>query len=158
MHLVPVNTENFYDLMGLSVAPGQVDFVAPNAYSLAESYAVLSEGRFVQPFGIYVGQTPVGFAMVGHNSFTNEDQPQAYRGSYYLWRFMIDARYQGKGYGRQAAELVLQYIRSFPDGKESQCAVSYEPSNLAAKNLYASFGFVPNGEMDGDEEVAVLSL
>ncbi len=30
--------------------------------------------------------------------------------------------------------------------------------NEVAKKLYASFGFVPNGELDGDEEVAVLDL
>ena len=36
--------------------------------------------------------------------------------------------------------------------------VSYEPENTAAKKLYASFGFIENGEMDGDEIVAVLKL
>lgn len=158
MYLQKVNTENFYALMRLSVGEAQRDFVAPNDYSLAEAYAVLAAGRYVQAFGIYEGDTPVGFAMIGHNSFEDEDQPGAYRNSYYLWRFMIDERYQGRGLGKAAARLVLDYIRSFPDGAADTCAVSYEPENTAAKNLYASFGFRPNGEMDGDEEVAVLRL
>lgn len=158
MRLADVTPENFYALMRLSVAKGQEDFVAPNDYSLAEAYAVSSQGRFVKCFGLYEGETPVGFAMVGHNAFTNEDCPKSYLDSYYLWRFMIDGRYQAIGYGRKALKLLLDWIRTFPDGVESTCAISYEPENQAAKKLYASFGFVPNGEMDGDEEIAVLKL
>lgn len=158
VQLVPIGTDNFEEVFRLRVAPEQQDYVASNAYSLAEAYAVRAEGRFVQPFGIYDGKTPVGFAMIGHNAFVNDDCPAAYRDSYYLWRLMIDSHYQGRGYGRQATALLLQYIRSFPDGKEASCCVSYEPGNRVAKQLYASFGFVPSGEMDDDEEIAVLPL
>ena len=158
MHLEYVTTDNFYPLMCLSVDAGQEDFVAPNEYSLAEAYAVLAAGRYVLPLGIYEADVPVGFAMIGHNSFVNEDQPAAYRDSYYLWRFMIDRRYQGRGLGKAAAALVLELIRSFPDGAAERCCVSYEPQNTAAKNLYASFGFRPSGEMDDDEEIAILPL
>ena len=34
----------------------------------------------------------------------------------------------------------------------------YEPENTVSKALYHSFGFRENGEMDGDEIVAVLKL
>ena len=158
VRLKKVTAENFYDLMKLSVDSVQSGFVAPNDYSLSEAYAVLSEGRYVQAFGIYDGDVPVGFAMIGHNSFKNFDCPDSYRNSYYLWRFMIDYRYQGRGFGKDGVKLILDYIQSFPDGKEEFCAVSYEPANHAAKGLYASFGFKPNGEMDDDEEIAVLRL
>lgn len=158
MQLEKVTVDNFYDLMCLSVREEQHSFVAPNAYSLAEAYAVLAAGRYVQPFGIYEEDTPVGFAMIGHNSFLDDDQPSAYRDSYYIWRFMIDKQFQGRGLGKAAVQLVLDFIRSFPDGETKTCCLSYEPHNKAAKNLYASFGFRPNGEMDGDEEVAVLQL
>ena len=158
IRLKKAGVDNFYDLMKLSVAPEQSGFVAPNGYSLSEAYAVLSEGRYVQAFGIYNGNVPVGFAMIGHNSFANSDCPASYRNSYYLWRLMIDCRYQGRGFGKDAVKLILDYIRSFPDGEEEFCAVSYEPENSAAKALYASFGFQPNGEMDDDEEIAVLRL
>lgn len=158
VHLEKVSAGNFDVLMDLSVHASQEDFVAPNGYSMAEAYAVLSDGRFVQAFGIYDGDTPVGFAMIGHNAFTEPDCPASYKNSYYLWRFMIDQRYQGRGYGKDGVQLLLDYIRSFPDGEENTCCVSYEPDNDAAKRLYAFFGFVPNGEMDHDEEIAVLSL
>ena len=51
MRLVKVNPDNFYDLMRLSVDKSQRDYVAPNDYSLAEAYAVLSAGMYVQAFG-----------------------------------------------------------------------------------------------------------
>ena len=158
MRLEKVTLENFYDIMRLKVAKEQEDFVAPNDYSLSEAYVVSSEGRFVMPFGLYEGDTLVGFAMIGHNSFTNDDCPLSYKNSYYLWRLMIGEDFQGKGYGKKAITLLLDYIRSYPDGREEACVVSYEPSNVVAKKLYESFGFVPNGEMDDDEEIAVLKI
>ena len=158
MKLLKVTSENFYDLMRLSVEESQKDFVAPNDYSLAEAYAALSAGQFVQAFGLYDGDTPVGFAMVSHDAVPNEDCPVAYRDTYYLWRFMIDKRYQGRGYGRAGVALVLDYIRTFPDGPSAACTVSYEPENTVAKHLYESFGFRPTGEWDDGEEIALLEL
>ncbi len=158
LRLVKVGIENFDDLIDLEVDPCQREFVADNIYSLAEAYACLAAGRFVQPFGIYDGETPVGFAMIGHNCEIDGDRPEYFRHSYDLWRFMIDRRWQGRGYGRDAMRLLLDYISNFPDGEEDLCFLSYAPSNLVAKRLYASFGFVPNGDMDGDEEIAVLRL
>ena len=87
---------------------------------------------------------------------------EIYRHSYYLWRFMIDHRFQGKGFGRDALNLLLDYVLSFPDGEEDTWSTSYDQENEAARHLYASFGFAPNGEKDSDyedaEEVAVLPL
>ena len=51
---------------------------------------------------------------------------------------------------------MLDYIRGFPEEEADACSVSYEPSNTAAKKLYASYGFIPNGEMDDDEEITAL--
>ena len=75
-----------------------------------------------------------------------------------IWRFMIDERFQGRGLGRKAMEAVLDYIRTYPCGKADYCWLSYEPENEAAKSLYSKFGFAENGEMDGEEVIAVLKL
>jgi diamine N-acetyltransferase len=71
---------------------------------------------------------------------------------------MIDKRYQGRGYGREAMKLALDFIRTWPCGKAEFCWISYEPENEIARKLYASLGFEETGEMDGDEIVAVLKL
>ena len=158
LRLVKATRENFWELMDLRVTEEQEDFVASNAISLAQAYDCHADGKFAQPFGIYDGENPVGFAMIGHDSEDYEDMAEVYRHSYCLWRFMIDQRYQKRGYGRDALKLLLDYVLSFPDGRETLWSTSYEPENEVAKKLYASFGFVPNGELDGDEEVAVLDL
>jgi diamine N-acetyltransferase len=162
IRLEKVNDNNFVDLMKLEVAESQKDYVASNTVSMAQAYAVNASGRFVQCFGIYDGDTAVGFAMIGHHSEEYNGMAEIYRHSYYLWRFMIDHRFQGKGFGRDALNLLLDYVLSFPDGEEDTWSTSYDQENEAARHLYASFGFAPNGEKDSDyedaEEVAVLPL
>ena len=162
IRLEKVNDDNFIDLMDLEVAESQKDYVASNTVSMAQAYATVASGRFVQCFGIYDGDTAVGFAMIGHRSEEYEGMAEVYRHSSYLWRFMIDQRYQGKGLGRDALKLLLDYVLTFPDGEEDTWSTSYDGANEAAKHLYTSFGFAPNGEKDSSyedaEDVAVFSL
>ena len=96
--------------------------------------------------------------MIGCGSIGDEDEPESARDSYCIWRLMIDARFQGQGLGRKAMEAALSYIRTWPCGPAKRCWLSYEPENIVAAGLYSSFGFVENGERDGDEVVAVLKL
>ncbi len=169
IRLVKIDTGNFRDIVMLEVKEEQKNFVAHNAYSLAEAYANLARGRFVQPFGIYAGDVPVGFLMIGY--FRKEDARPEEReegvetmdfeyGNYLFWRFMIDKEHQGRGYGRKAMQLALDYIRTFPAGPAEYCWLSYEPKNEAAKELYRSFGFVENERLPQgwDEIPALLKL
>ena len=55
-------------------------------------------------------------------------------------------------------KLALDFVRTWPCGKAEYCAISYKTNNLVAKELYRSFGFEENGEMDKDEAIAVLKL
>jgi diamine N-acetyltransferase len=71
---------------------------------------------------------------------------------------MVDENFQGKGYGKAAIKLALDFIKTWPCGEEEYCVITYEPENKAAKNLYASFGFAETGEIVDDEVVAVLKL
>lgn len=153
-----VTHENLRELAGLSVGEAQRGFVASNTWSIMEAYVTVTEGGVALPFGVYAGDTPVGFLMIGFDCMDWEDAPVAAHGAYSVWRLMIDARYQGKGYGRRALEEALRYIRTFPCGPAEWCWLSFEPDNLAARRLYQSLGFEENGEMDGNEVVAVLRL
>ena len=158
LHLVKADINNFWPLMDLRTTKEQEDFVASNAVSLAQAYDTRAEGKYAQPFGIYDGETPVGFAMLGHRSFDYEGCPEIDKHSYCLWRFMIDYRYQKRGYGRDALKLLLDFILTFPDGKEDFWSTSYVEGNDIAAKLYKEFGFEENGEKDGDEIVAVMKL
>ena len=54
---------------------------------------------------------------------------------------MIDKRYQGNGYGREALRLAVDFVRTAPCGKAEYCWLSYEPENEVARKLYLSSGF-----------------
>ena len=153
-----VDCGNVWELVKLSVAENQRNFVATNTESILEAYCTITAGGVAMPFGIYDDDLPVGFAMIGYGCDDWEDAPQIAQKNYSLWRFMIDQRFQGQGFGKAALKAVLEFIRSDPCGKAECCFLSYEPENAAAKTLYHSFGFLENGEMDGDEVVAVLKL
>lgn len=159
IRLEEINGKNFRDLLELRVSDAQESFVAPNDVSIIEAYIAITHHGQAFPFGIYDDETPVGFCMIGFGADDDwEDAPDIARGSYNLWRFMIDERYQGKGYGRAAMKQIMDYIASEPCGPAEYCWLSYEPENMAAKSLYASFGFRETGEWDGDEAIAVLKL
>ena len=159
IHLEKITFDNYYKLTKLRVTKEQDNYVARNTYSLIHAYIWLSMGNHVYPFGIYLGKKPVGFVMIGYNGW-EEGEPEFCKDSYFIWRFMIDKRYQGKGYGRQAFQLALDFVRTLPCGPSDICWLSYEPENAAAKQLYASFGFVeaPEGYVEGEEMPAILKL
>ena len=154
-----VNAKNIWDILKLHVSKEQESFVAPNDLSIIEAYIAITGNGHAFPFGILEDEIPVGFLMIGYDvddSFDNP--PQIAYGNYSIWRLMIDEKYQGHGYGKEAICLALEFIRSFPCGKAEYCYLSYEPENVGSKKLYSKFGFIENGEMDGEEIVAVLKL
>ena len=158
MELLKLSLRNVWDIVRLSPAKEQQDFVAPNPYSIIEAFAAREDGYTALPFGLYEDGEPVGFVMIGCGSIGDEDEPEPAKDSYCIWRLMIDARFQGRGLGRKAVQTALSYIRTWPCGPAKRCWLSYEPENTAARRLYASMGFRETGEMDGDEVVAVLEL
>ena len=159
IRLEEINGKNVWGILKLEVGENQKNFVAPNDVSIIEAYIAVTHHGKAFPFGIYDGDTPVGFCMIGFGADDDwEDAPAVAKDNYNLWRFMIDERYQGKGYGRAAMKLIMDYIGSEPCGPAEYCWLSYEPENEKAKALYASFGFRETGEFDGDEAIAVLKL
>lgn len=159
LRLEKVTGKNVWSILKLSVSQEQESFVAPNDVSIIEAYTAITGNGYAFPFGIYEGETPVGFLMIGFDADDCwEDAPSIARGNYNLWRLMIDKNYQKKGYGKEAVRLALEFIKTFPCGKADFCWLSYEPENEIASRLYHSFGFAETGEMDGDEIIAVLKL
>ena len=159
LHLEKVTGKNVWDLLKLEVSETQKMFVAPNEVSMIEAYTAITGNGHAFPFGIYDDDMPVGFLMIGFDVDDYwEDAPEIAKGNYNLWRLMIDKTYQGRGYGKEAVQLALDFIRTLPCGEAAFCWLSYEPENKAARRLYQSFGFEETGEMDGEEIIAVLKL
>lgn len=158
MELRKVDESNLWKIVALSVAPEQTGFVATVMESILEAYAAQASGGVALPFGVYEEDTPVGFVMFGYGKSGDPDEPDVAQGNYTIWRFLIDQRYQGRGLGRKALALALDYLRTNPAGPAEAVWLSYEPENARAKALYHAFGFEENGEMCGGETVAVRPL
>ena len=119
----------------LDVGPDQHGLVAPNAVSIAEAH--FEPKAWFR--AVYSGEEPAGFVMVWR------DPPEQV---FYIWRFMVDAGFQGRGIGRRALELVLDEARA--DGVEA-VTLSVVPGPHSALGFYESFGFEPTGEVHGVE-------
>ena len=148
------------DVLKLKVAKEQKTFVAKNSDSMIDAYfALTEEGKNVFTFGIYCRKKAVGFLMIGYNCAWRDNLDFA-KNSYYIWRFMIDKRYQGMGYGRQALQRAVEFVRTAPCGKAEYCWLSYEPENEVARKLYLSAGFEERPDLcREDEEIpAVMKL
>ncbi len=159
IRLEKVNGKNVWDILKLKVSDDQRNFVAGNDTSIIEAYTAITGNGYAFPFGIYENEIPVGFLMIGFDVDDYwDDAPDIAKGNYNLWRLMIDKAYQGKGLGREAVSLALDFIKTFPCGTAKYCWLSYEPENEVARRLYSSFGFAETGEMDGEELIATLKL
>ena len=163
IRLEKIDVKNVWDILELKVAESQKSFVASNSESIIDAYTTVGTDCTAFPFGIYDDEEPVGFLMLGYNvaameMICGEEPLDVVKNNYLLWRLMIDEKHQKKGYGREAMKLALEFVKTWPCGKAEYWVTSYEPENEVAKRLYESFGFVENGEMDGDENIAVLKL
>lgn len=141
--LRPITAETVGAVCALAVHPHQTQFVAPNAVSLAQ--ALFAPTAWYR--AIYADETLVGFVMV--------DDDEANQ-TYFLWRFMVAGKHQGRGFGRRALELVVEYVRTRPGATE--LLVSYVPGEGSPRGFYARFGFVETGEVDDGEIVMRLPL
>lgn len=138
-----VTRETLRSVLLLEVAPAQKRFVAPNAFSIAQAHFHPEVAWFR---AIYADETPVGFLML-------HDEP----GKYFLWRFMIDHRHQGEGYGRRALELLIEHVRGRPEA--SELGTSCVPGDGSPIPFYEKSGFVRTGETDEDgEEILRLAF
>jgi len=121
----------------------QTRMVAPNAVSIAQAHFA----KHAWFRAIYADETPVGFVMLW-------DDPE--KADYFLWRLMIAAPHQRKGYGRAALEQLIEYVETRPNATELKA--SYVPIDGGPQAFYHSLGFVETGEVDHGENVIRLPL
>lgn len=153
-----ITNRNIWKVCMLEPFEDQKDFVAENIQSLVEAYATRNEGNNALPLAVYADDTLIGFVMIGKGTVGNEEESELIKENYSLWRLMIDHKYQGKGLGKQTMDAVMALIRTFPFGEAKKVWLSYEPENTRARKLYHQYGFVENGQMCGNEIVAVYEL
>jgi len=155
IELRKITSGNFDECIKLELNEEQKSYVASNMRSLAQAYVALANNECIpMPYAIYANDIMVGFIMLSYSKTDDKDDESAY----WVWRLMVDKRYQGKGYGKETMSNALELIMTFPYGKASAVFLSYEPENVVAKTLYKSFGFVETGKIEYGELVAKLAL
>lgn len=141
--LKSITKENIWDILSLEVEESQKNLVASNAVSLAQVYV----SPEAVPYAIYHDETPVGFVMYCLDPDDSE---------YWIWRLMVDKRYQTRGYGHDAMLLVLQEIKKDPS--KNKVYLGVEPEGVGSKKLYTKLGFRDTGVSQEGEEVWMLTF
>ena len=160
VHLEELNKYNVWDIIELTVKKEQESFIAGNEWSLVHAYVGNKTEGAVYPFGIFDDDKAVGFLMIAYDYgevCNDPDAPEISQKNYFLWRLMIDEEEQGKGYGKKAVKLALEFVKTFPHGKADYCWLCYDKNNEVARKLYLSMGFQEIGEQDDDIN-AVIKL
>ena len=144
--LKKITEDNFIDAFNLKLAKGQEEYVSHPIRSLAQAYVYREQ---CQPFGVYDGDTMVGYVMVIYDY----DIPE-----YDIWHMMIDETKQNQGYGTAALDKVLDYIKTKPFGSSDRVALTCNRDNTHAINLYKSKGFKETGTVYDDEIELYLTV
>ncbi|MEB9613410.1 GNAT family N-acetyltransferase [Bacillus cereus] len=145
IYLKPIDKSNWEEAIRLSVKKEQQTFIASNLYSIAEV-------QFLDNFyanGIYLDEKMIGFTMFGIDPDDN---------NYWIYRLMIDEKFQGQGIGKQAIHLVIDEIRSNNNANISIIMIGYAPENLTAKFVYKKAGFIEIELSSWGEQLAKYSL
>lgn len=140
-----LTVKNIYKCINLKLAEDQVERIAPNVYSIAESKVNTN----FKPYAIHLDDEVIGFVM------TEIDPNEIEERKYWIPRFMIDVSYQRKGYGKEAMQQVIDMLK-----KNNDChfiGLSTEPDNYPALRFYESLGFKNTGEMLEERET-ILQL
>ena len=126
MEFREIDKSNYWDCMSLTVDKSQEYLVADNKQSLVE--ASFEDGLYT--LGIYSEGKMIGFILY--------DYDEAFPG-WSMSRFMIDKRYQGKGYGKRAVAEFLGYFKGKHNANKIYISVSLE--NTVARKMYSHIGF-----------------
>jgi diamine N-acetyltransferase len=99
-HLRVITGDNHDAVCALGVRPDQELFVDSVARSLVEAAATPEAEPWYR--AVYADDVPVGFVMLSWN--VPPGRP-GILGPYFLWRLLVDERFQGRGFGN--GEIVL---------------------------------------------------
>ncbi|MEO8425037.1 MAG: GNAT family N-acetyltransferase [Actinomycetota bacterium] len=138
----PLDDINRGALLRLRVMPQQEAFVDNVAGSLQEAEDEPG-GRAIQ-WGVYVGDTPVGFVMI-----SDEVEGKGYI-AHYLWKLLIDADHQRRGYGTATLDYVASYFRARGVDVMWTSAGQGDGSPIS---FYERYGFERTGDIVFDDEV-----
>ena len=144
-----ITSDNYSQVLNLKITPEQeaAKFVSPVVRSLADAWFYREEG-IAYPKAVYADEDLVGFIM--YELDTEEQQV-------FIWRFLIDQRYQGKGYGRQTIEVVMEMAKE--QAQITKVVADYVDGNEPMKKILLDLGFEETGfNKEINEHIMVYQL
>ena len=138
LKLIDVNEQNFSEVRKLTVDDAQKAFLDSAEGILSRGY--IYRACRARVIGIALDDTPIGLALVKDL----DEEPACYD----LQQFMIDKRYQGKGYGTKALSMIVSDLEK--EQKYDCVEVCVKKEDTAALRVYEKTGFVDTGYVDED--------
>jgi len=149
-----VTSEDRAAVLGLRLASGQDAYLN----SMEEIFEEADEEQraMPRPWAVRDAATGalVGFAMI------SDDIPQPMDddlvGPYYLWKLLIDAPLQGRGYGAATLDAVVDYVGTRPGADVLYTSCADGPGS--PRGFYLGYGFTDTGRVMWGENVLALDL
>lgn len=142
-----ITRETLGALLKLKVRPDQDHLVAPNPVTIAQC-AYEQPGGYV--WGLWDGATAVGLLAMIHPGEYRHLEPGDDPEGAYIWRLMIGAEHQGKGYGAEAIAECRRQARDWGLPRVATSVVQSDDSNIG---FYEKLGFRRTGAIVDDEIV-----
>jgi diamine N-acetyltransferase len=141
-------------VMGLRRGPGQDQYLD----SMEEIFAEADEEQraMPRPWAVHDAKTGalVGFAMISDNVPQPMDDDLV--GPYYLWKLLIDHRFQHRGYGAAVLDAVAGYLATRPGADVLYTSCADGPGS--PRGFYLRYGFADTGRVMWGESVLALDL
>jgi diamine N-acetyltransferase len=141
--LRPLSESNRQAAEALRVSPRQEQFVSSVADSLLEA-AEHPDARALY-WVVRAEDTPVGFVMIADEVGSPEYIP------HYLWKLLIDERYQRQGFGIATLDLIVEYFRGRPGVEVLNTSAGQGDGSPIT--FYERYGFEQTGDVWSDDEV-----
>ena len=138
IRLVEIDERNFFRVRQLKVGEDQQRFLDSPLGILARGYVYRAQRARV--LAAENDGEIVGLMLVKDM----DEEPACYD----LQQFMIDGRFQGRGYGAAALGLLLELLRQ--EKKYDDAEVCVHRENAAALALFTGAGFLDTGYVDPD--------
>lgn len=131
-----ITEENYRDVLKIRQTKEQEEkkYVANVVYSLADAWLYRNDGM-THPYAIYRQETLVGFILIEEDTEDNQ---------YFIWRMIIDEKYQHQGIGSAVVDLAIEKTRVHP--RLDKVVADYVEGHDIMKKILIKKGFVQTNE------------
>lgn len=144
VQLKEVDVGNYGEVLELKIEPEQEKYVPSSCYLIAKSkYHPNHQVRAIYADGKVVG-------LVLYQTGDGDFEPHECE----IFGFMVDRKYQFKGIGKAAINLLVSEIRSLKQFTDIE--LSCDPMNKAAEKVYLDCGFKDSGYVKNDGSIVFM--